>query len=179
MKQISQKQYISFGDFRTDIEWFAHHLRTKKGGSDGVRWANWILKEVNEEKSSLMCCSECYENASKSPENSFTIPCKEPHVLVWTNCVGWGWWPSKILQYDSKNDMVIIFIIKSTKYSYIRLWHSICINFKVNVRFFGDHTSSSVPSSDCYIFSKNPPVRVQVPQHADAYNLALKVNFCW
>lgn len=90
--------------------------------------ADQVVKAVNQELMNLALCPECYEKASIEPVNSFLMPCKTPHILLWVNFSNYGYWPAKLMKRTGNN--------------------------KVIVRFFGDYTYSDVSPSKCLIFSR-------------------------
>lgn len=149
-----QKNYKSFNELRDDFSWFAHNLKTKRLTVNKKREivkkvAESLVDSVTEEIKSLLQCSECYVNAYHKPENSFVVPCKKPHILLWADCDEYGYWPAKMMSYNED---------------------------VVHVRFFGDHTNACVPSSSCYIFSNDAPMNRHNPAHHESYNLAMKVG---
>lgn len=115
LKQMVKKKYGSVVELREDIEWFAHHLQTKTAipkpinSKVAIKAAKWIMSQFHEELKTLLLCSECYQNAYIMPDESFMIPCSEPHLLLWTTSEGWGSWPAKLMKYDSEEDKVQTF----------------------------------------------------------------------
>lgn len=155
LTEIEQKTYNSFAEFRRDIGWFAHNLRTKQSNSKMARnivvdAAKKIVETVDEEIKSVKLCSDCYENAYNNKSNFFATPCNPPHILLWANCDEFGYWPAKLMKYNDE-DMV-------------------------NVRFFGDHTNACLPSSNCYIYSEVIPKDSHVQTCGDVFLLAIKVS---
>lgn len=136
-KTIVKKSYNDFEELRADFAWLVHNCMARysssnsKTAKDIVKAAKNMMKNVESEIKSLLLCQECYENSYRDPDNSFVMPCTKPHILVWVNWENAGYWPAKVMGFDEKN--------------------------MVNVRFFGDHTNSCVPSSECLILSKNAP----------------------
>lgn len=151
LKKIGEKTYKSFVDLRSDIGWFAHNMRViysnmnNKTSKNIIRAANKIVEAINQEIMNLLLCSECYERAYNEPDNSFLIPCKEPHILLWVDCSNYGFWPAKLMKYNDENE--------------------------VTVRFFGDYTHSKVSSSKCFIFLTGIPGNVHVTSHNAVSNL--------
>lgn len=115
--------------------------------------AKAIVKALDQEIHNLLLCSECYENAHKNPSDSITMPCvKNPHLLIWANCEEYGYWPAKVMSYNEE-DMVY-------------------------VRFFGDGTNACIPSSSCFLYSKQIPKSGYGPANDNSLALALKVSLC-
>lgn len=108
-----------------------------------------MVSAVEQEIQNLLLCSECYENAYKSPMDSFVIPCTLPHILLWVDFPNLGFWPAKLMKYNEEK--------------------------MVSVRFFEDHTNACLSSSNCYILSEVLPEDGRHSPSA-AYNLALAVS---
>lgn len=157
---IKDSEYMNFVELREDFAWFVHNCLVKypsgnsKTKKDIPKAANKLLQGLEQEIQNLKLCSECYENAYKNPDNSFMMPCKTPHILLWVDCVQYGFWPAKLMKYDGEN--------------------------MVSVRFFGDHTNACVLSSECYIFSEVIPKNKYVRDgtHSASFALALNVSSC-
>ncbi|XP_055308092.1 zinc finger MYND domain-containing protein 11-like [Sitodiplosis mosellana] len=121
MKQIAEKDYKSVVDLRNDIEWFAHHIRSKVANSKPsvqkqiVNAAKWLVSQFYQELNNLLLCNECYENAYKSPDVSATMPCTPPHLLLWTQAEGWGCWPAKMLKCNIDEDLEVNKYIENMK----------------------------------------------------------------
>ncbi|XP_031633572.1 zinc finger MYND domain-containing protein 11-like, partial [Contarinia nasturtii] len=148
LAQIKKKSsiYESFFDLRVDISWFVHNCQIAyPKNNDILHGANKLLDFVDEEILSLTTCVECYDNASKYPETSFTMPCNTPHLLIWAKAPGYIFWPAKAMSTKGR---------------------------KVHVRFFGDHTTCDVDSSGCYVFSTENPECITV--NVESYNEALE-----
>lgn len=156
LKKVVEKTYKSFVDLRSDIGWFAHNLRViysnlnTKTSKNIIKAANKIVEAINQEITNLLLCSECYEKAYNEPDNSFLIPCKKPHILLWVDCSNYGYWPAKLMKYNDEN--------------------------KVFVRFFGDYTHLNVLSSKCFIFSNEIPKNEHGATRDEVFKLALDVS---
>lgn len=136
--QIRKKSssYESFCEFRIDLSWFIHNCQiVYSQNTDIFDAAQQLLKFVDEEIISVTNCTQCYENAYKFRDTSFTMSCATPHLLVWAKAPGYVFWPAKAM--SAKDG-------------------------KIHVRFFGDHTTFNAKPSDCYLFSIESPDRVKV-----------------
>lgn len=156
--KITKKDYKNFTELRTDIAWFAHNCITKysnrqsNSAKDIVKAAKKIVGGIEQEIQNLILCPECYKNAFIDPENSFMVPCQVPHILLWTNCDQYGYWPAKLMKYDDNN--------------------------MVFVRFFGDYTNACIASSNCFIFSREiPENKYSSCVRGGSFELALRVSF--
>lgn len=102
---IKDSEYMNFVELREDFAWFVHNCLVKypsgnsKTKKDIPKAANKLLQGLEQEIQNLKLCSECYENAYKNPDNSFMMPCKTPHILLWVDCVQYGFWPAKLMKY--------------------------------------------------------------------------------
>lgn len=73
--------------------------------------------------------------------------CTEPHIIVWAKKMGFAYWPAKMISI---------------------------VGQLINVRFFGDHTSVTVPAVDCFLYSNTPPNRCR--NTTSSYKSALRVR---
>lgn len=127
--ELKAPRYDSFFLFQVDISWFVHNCRIIYPEDGEIcKLAMGLPEFVNEEIVSVQNCAECYQNAFKFPDNSFTKPCAEPHPLIWCKAPGWNFWPAKAMS--------------------IR-------NGLVHVRFFQDHTTANIPPASCFMYT-NP-----------------------
>ncbi|XP_055309503.1 MYND-type zinc finger-containing chromatin reader ZMYND8-like [Sitodiplosis mosellana] len=161
LNEIEKKNYDSFLQLKNDVEWFAHHLKTKHftpkmNKGESARAADMIVGYLNQEISNLLMCPECYENCYRNPDDSITIPCtKYRHLVIWADIKEYGCWPAKVMSINKPN--------------------------MVDVRFFGDGTRACLPSRNCHLFSKEIPSNKNRPIGKDSialFSLALKVNLC-
>lgn len=153
--QINGKQYQTFAELRSDISWFAHHLKTKTSNSELnkeslVRRANKLTSKVEREIVDLLACNECYERSQDNPVDGFVMPCTKPHILIWSDCTNYGLWPAKLMKLFNNGE-------------------------KAYVRYFGDHTYAVVPSSKCFIYSEKAPENKHGSAEGETYDLALEV----
>lgn len=140
--------YESFRELRRDIAWFVHNCRIiYPEHSTIVKAAKTLIDSVDDEVFSLQTCSECYENAYKHPINSFVMPCKSPHPIIWAKVSGYSFWPAKLMSVD---------------------------NGTIHVRFFGDHSVANLTENDCLLYSSESPDTVSATISA-ALHLALTV----
>lgn len=120
-------QYDSFRELRLDIAWFVHNCLIEFPSNDEIcQNVKTLPKFIENEILSVTKCAECYENAYQHPDTSFTIPCEQPHLLLWVEAPGWSFWPAKAMSSDGN---------------------------LVHVRFFQDHTILDIPSTSCYQFT--------------------------
>lgn len=123
--------YKSLDEFRMDIALFVHNLKIAAPKNSKIQTAaDKLVEYVDEDIFSLKTCLECFENAVKSPDTSFTIICNRPHILVWARMENFIFWPAKAMS---------------------------AANGKVHIRYFGDHTTGEVKSSLCYLYSEESP----------------------
>lgn len=95
-----------------------------------------MLKFTREELYNIRLCYECYKNANQFKDNWFTMPCENPHLLVWAKYESYPYWPAKLMSMNDNN--------------------------KVDVRFFGvEHKRTVLPAKDCYMYSlMNPSLNI-------------------
>lgn len=95
------------------------------------RLENFCMKEVYD----MEMCHTCYYK-SNTQTQWFTAVCDPPHLLVWTRI-------NHLHEYAPAKVLGLTGGTATSK--------------KIDVRFFGDHEMSVVPSSNCYLFSKRKP----------------------
>lgn len=150
LKQIQKKakNYKSFSELREDISWFKHNCKIHQPSSRTVlKASDEIEKYVDDEISSIQTCTECYVNASENPRDSFVMTCQQVHPIVWAKTDGYHYWPAKVMFNQNES---------------------------VHVRYFGDHSVSTIPVQNCYLFSSEPPETVE-NQNSDLYEDAIEV----
>lgn len=88
-----------------------------------------MLRFCERELYDIEICPECYLRSNTYPNNRwFVIACERPHLLVWAKMKGFRtYWPGKAVAF--------------------------CRGL-VDVRFFGDHACSFVPSANVFLYSK-------------------------
>lgn len=150
--EMQNKVYDNFEQFWGDVKWFIHYCLTvcKK---KGVYYASsQLLTYVNEEIQSILACEDCYNNAYVHGESSFIMPCKVPHLLLWAQPEGYGYWPAKAMTVNVETHFV-------------------------NVRFFSDHTTANLSEDRCYLYSKQCPDSTSSTHIGlESYQLAIKVS---
>lgn len=121
---------------------------TRKIGKIG-KAASLLPKLLEKELNKLLLCEKCYQNENIPGNESITMLCNPPHLLLWVNCGEYGYWPAKLIRYKSKED--------------------------VTVRYFGDWSIDTVYAENCKMFSKQSPVNEHGPGAGTPFQLALKV----
>lgn len=153
LAEIKEKarEYKDFSEFREDILWLVHNVDIMHCNNNKIMDASkGIVKYVDEEIASIYKCSECYSNAHKNPDNSFVIPCKQIHPVVWAKSEGFAYWPAKAMLYEQ--------------------------NF-VHVTYFCEHTTDKIPLENCYQYSLQPPEisKDGSQENQDLYEKAMNV----
>lgn len=149
--QMKMKSYETFSQFEEDIKWFIHNCRTMFPRDQNVQnAAKKLMKYYEKEIHSIQTCEECYNNAYDHGDISFTLPCENPHLLIWAKAAGYGYWLAKAMYADNENEMIL-------------------------VRFFGDHTTLDLPESDCFLYSEEYPLDTNESTSYE-YNLAITVT---
>lgn len=145
------KCYESVSELEADMKWFAHNCRTMFPRKSEVQnAAKQLVSFVKEEIQSILICAECYKNADDYEENSFVLPCENPHILIWAKAEGFIYWPAKAMTVVDGNSL--------------------------NVRFFGDHATAVVSAFACYLYSEDNP-NDSNDCDVELYNMALEVSF--
>lgn len=146
---MQTKTYESMVDFENDLKWFDFYCRVNK--KQKVKPAvNSLLKIVKEEVVSLLACEECFLNAYQhGTDAAFIMPCKTPHLLLWSYWDGYCYWPSKAIWVEDTKNLV-------------------------NVRFFGDHTTSTLSAANCYLLSED---RADNGTKIEGFDHAMTVSF--
>lgn len=136
-----------------DLKWFIHYCLTINSKKDVKTASSQLLKYVNEEAESILLCEECYNNAYQHSQDSFVMPCKTPHLILWALSEGYGYWPAKAMTVN-------------------------LINRTVHVRFFSDHSTAEVPEGSCFLYSKECPDTTGRSLFClESYQLAIRVSF--
>lgn len=153
LNAMEKKMYEHLPEFEDDLKFFDFHCRAYEKKPKGVKQAaKSLLKFVKDEVASILACEECFENSHEhGTEMAFTMPCISPHLLLWTKLDGYSFWPSKAMWVDQTQK-------------------------RVNVRFFGDHTTSTVSSANCFLFSKDRPCSEIDDKGLEGYQLAMAVS---
>lgn len=134
--------YKKFSELRGDISWYIHNCQIIHGGSQSIMNASReLFTFVEDEITSIIECPDCYAN------ESFILPCKQIHPIVWAQSNGFEYWPAKAISF--KNNLV-------------------------HVRYFGDSSADDIPVDSYYQYSPQPPVKPE-SVGADLYETALDV----
>lgn len=151
MNSIIKKNYSSFDELREDFAWLAHNcLAIHPSNEKVVKAAKSLVDLLEAEIYNLALCRQCYKNAYEHPENSFTMLCDHPHLLLWVNCGKYGFWPSKLMRCEDDGT--------------------------VTVRYFGDYTNATINSTECLLFSEKTPVNGYKSAPNVTFDLALQVS---
>lgn len=83
LKELQKKNYYSFGELRTDFKWFIHNcFAIHRKNKPVVKSANQLLKILEDEIQNLTLCGQCYENEYNYRDESITMLCDPPHLLL-------------------------------------------------------------------------------------------------
>lgn len=131
LKGIVKKTYYSIDDLCADFDWFIHNCLIKhRSDRTIVKAANDIPTIIKGEIKKIVSCRQCYENAYNSDE-SMSMLCAPPHLLLWVDCGRYGYWPAKLMHFEDEDHLT--------------------------VRYFGDLTESTVKSTSCLMISRVIP----------------------
>lgn len=148
---MQTKTYERMTDFEDDLKWFAFYCRANLS-KDYKEGAIALLKIVKEEVVSIRDCEECFLNAyHHDAETAFVMPCKLPHLLLWSYWEDYCYWPSKAMYVEDTQNLV-------------------------NVRFFGDHTTLTMSAEKCYLFSKDRPDSEVNVENIEGFDHAMTVS---
>lgn len=149
--EMEKKVYEDMIEFKQDLKWFVFYCRVKYAkNSIQHQGAIALLKFVPNEIASILVCEECFLNAHEHGPAGFVIPCKLPHLLLWTKLDDYSFWPSKAMWVEETQKFV-------------------------TVRFFGNHSTSTLSSKCCVLFSKVRPKEAESNELV-AYQLAMAVS---
>lgn len=131
---IKTKNYQSFYEMRADFAWVVHNCKILySDGSNQKASADRLLATFDEEIRSVEACTNCYKLAYEYPDDSIFMLCDPPHPVIWSKPKSYTiFWPAKCM--------------------YLR-------NGIAHVRYFGDHTMEDVKITNCYMYSKNAPIK--------------------
>lgn len=147
------KVYNSLKEFEDDLKWFDYFCRVERKSSSAiVQSSKELLTFVKGEALSIQACEECFLNAYEhGVVRGFVIPCKSPHIMLWARMQNYCYWPSKAMWVEDTLKLV-------------------------NVRFFGDHTTATLPAGNCMMYSKDHPTLDG--KFSEALQHAMQVSLC-
>lgn len=109
------------------------------------------MKEIYD----IEMCHQCYYR-SNTQENWFTAICNPPHLLVWARINGHSdYAPAKVLGLNGGGRAAAK---------------------RVDVRFFADHEMAVISPANCYLFSKQKPLKKSDEQTQFKQMTAVQVN---
>ncbi|XP_060064439.1 MYND-type zinc finger-containing chromatin reader ZMYND8-like isoform X2 [Ylistrum balloti] len=131
-RNIKKKLYGCTEAFLADAKWILHNCIIFNGTHHKLTSsAKMIIKICKHEMNEIELCPDCYWNSCvRKNEEWFSETCRTPHTLVWAKLKGYPFWPAKALREEDD---------------------------QVDVRFFGAHDRSWVPTSQVYMLSKDIP----------------------
>lgn len=147
LSDIVKKNYEIFKNFWDDLVWFTFYCLTGTLRPKVKTAAKAIVSFVQDKLQLLATCTECFDHLYTHGEQGFMNICDPPHLIIWAWAEGYGFWPAKCMSVDEQTQMV-------------------------NVRYYGDHTYGTIPSSECYLISQNRPECTHNTA-GPAYDLAL------
>lgn len=95
-----------------------------------IKMVEYFVRFCEDELYDIELCAECYERKCMGIENVITNVCAVPHVVVWAKLEGYPYWPAKVVAINKR---------------------------KVEVIFFGQHDTASIPYTRCRLFSQQSP----------------------
>ncbi|XP_069106879.1 MYND-type zinc finger-containing chromatin reader ZMYND8-like isoform X2 [Argopecten irradians] len=131
-RNIKKKLYGCTEAFLADAKWILHNCIIFNGTHHKLTSsAKMIIKICKHEMNEIELCPDCYWNSCvRKNDEWFSETCRTPHTLVWAKLKGYPFWPAKALREEDD---------------------------QVDVRFFGAHDRSWVPTSQVYMLSKDIP----------------------
>lgn len=153
LKDMGKKTYNDLKEFEEDLKWFDFFCRVVHTKLVPVKKpAKELLKFVKSEAISIQNCGECFQKAHEHGAlKAFVMPCQSPHLLIWAQMNGFSFWPSKAMWIEETQKIV-------------------------NVRFFGDHTTITLPAAKCRMFSKDRPTTNLDGKNIESYQFAMNVS---
>ncbi|XP_062606646.1 MYND-type zinc finger-containing chromatin reader Zmynd8-like isoform X2 [Saccostrea cucullata] len=135
-KNIKKKMYGCTEAFLADAKWILHNCIIFNGSAHKLTAsAKMIIKICKHEMNEIELCPDCYLNSCiRKNDEWFSETCRTPHTLVWAKLKGYPFWPAKALRE---------------------------VDGQVDVRFFGAHDRSWVPTSQVFMLSKEIPTPVK------------------
>lgn len=183
-KKNQDKSYKTITEFMLDVSWIQHnclivgthyalqlsipsafvvirfpliiiyHLfhsidRSKKKQKITKRLIDFCAQEV----AAIDACNECYIQANiKKNIDWFSTVCSRKHPIVWGKVVGHPYQPAKVMKVHHDN---------------------------VDLYFFGDHKSATIPVKACLGFSQKSPNKALSSFNATKIANAIKVCHFW
>lgn len=77
-----------------------------------------MVRDTLHDITELKNCSDCYKHSNeKINARWFTLPCPNPHRLVWAKQKGYPYWPAKVAPFFIHNVSLLlkVFSIKMVK----------------------------------------------------------------
>lgn len=97
-----------------------------------------ILVDCESDIKEIKLCGDCYLNREKT--EGFTRLCTKPHLILWVKFKTFPYWPAKLIK------------VKNGRYP-------------LEVCFFGDHTTASVPCHNVLLYTETNPNDEIVSNH--------------
>lgn len=152
-KTIAKKTYGSFDCLCEDIDWFVHNCLTAFSDRKITTAAKRLRKLVKDEIFNLISCAKCYENEFHHSDQSVTMLCDYPHLLLWVDYEDYGYWPSKLMHYENDG--------------------------KLTLRYFGDNTKSTERPEKCLMLSKGIPQNSHGIGTGEQFDKAIQVIYIY
>ncbi|KAJ8321843.1 hypothetical protein KUTeg_000314 [Tegillarca granosa] len=135
-RNIKKKMYGCTEAFLADAKWILHNCIIFNGTHHKLTSsAKMIIKICKHEMSEIELCPDCYLNSCiRKNDEWFSETCRTPHPLVWAKLKGYPFWPAKALRE---------------------------VDGQVDVRFFGAHDRSWVPTSAVFLLCKDIPTPIK------------------
>ncbi|XP_078331384.1 uncharacterized protein LOC111122145 isoform X3 [Crassostrea virginica] len=139
-KNVKKKMYGCTEAFLADAKWILHNCIIFNGSAHKLTAsAKMIIKICKHEMNEIELCPDCYWNSCiRKNDEWFSETCRTPHTLVWAKLKGYPFWPAKVIRYEASNALREV-------------------DGQVDVRFFGAHDRSWVPTSQVFMLSKEIP----------------------
>lgn len=139
-KNVKKKLYGCTEAFLADAKWILHNCIIFNGSAHKLTAsAKMIIKICKHEMNEVELCPDCYLNSCiRKNDEWFSETCRTPHTLVWAKLKGYPFWPAKVMRYEPSKALREV-------------------DGQVDVRFFGAHDRSWVPTSQVFMLSKEIP----------------------
>uniref|UniRef100_A0AAG5CTI2 Protein kinase C-binding protein 1 n=1 Tax=Anopheles atroparvus TaxID=41427 RepID=A0AAG5CTI2_ANOAO len=129
--KVEAKKYATTEDFLSDLSWIVHNMTICRD-TKMLASAKSLYRTGREEIILLETCRECFLHFKTKPEATwFVEACKKPHLLVWGKVKGFPYWPGKLMNINSNNQVLVV--------------------------FFGQHDKAWIAVKECFVLSKRDP----------------------
>ncbi|XP_019761574.1 zinc finger MYND domain-containing protein 11 isoform X1 [Dendroctonus ponderosae] len=102
---LNSEAYNILSEFLADILTIQHNVAIFHGSKSLEHSAaEMMIRDALHDISELKNCVDCYKHSNEKIHlRWFTLPCRNPHELVWAKQKGYPYWPAKVIKETSSH----------------------------------------------------------------------------